>query len=173
MSGSSKTWALRLEILAASVFVLVVAQVFSAGLGTLSFQKNYLASVLSGYQAVGNDLQQKVQRALRYGKHIETFLGMGDLLRPIPQQHPLIGRAEVFGPDGVVRYSTDETAVGRPVLPELLPRADARDASGGDGFVKTAGSYYLLFPIPDRAGTRVATASLSFPAGAVQERVKA
>ncbi|WP_461210166.1 MFS transporter [Desulfocurvus sp. DL9XJH121] len=118
------TGALRGRLVLAALFVLVLAAGFNLLLHLASLEKMLTDSLSDGARVVGADLKANIERSVRYGKRLDKFLGMDDLLRGAVDQlgHQSAGRGreaghvwrvEIADASGRVLYSTDAARVGR------------------------------------------------------------
>ncbi|MCP4397639.1 MAG: hypothetical protein GY801_10120, partial [bacterium] len=77
---TQKKQPMKFRLIISAVMLLVLALGFNALLSLNSLEKLYVESIASQYSAIGKDLQRNVEKALRFGKPIEKFIGMEKLL---------------------------------------------------------------------------------------------
>ncbi|WP_167590530.1 MFS transporter [Oceanidesulfovibrio indonesiensis] len=166
---------LRLELLIGSLAILVLAQAFNGGLSLATLDTLSTRAVVSKARVVGNDLALKLEGAVRYGKTLESFYGMPQVLDGLRQDMPELSGAYIATPDGVVVHSLDQKHSGA-LLNELTgpqPPGVLDQSSNHEPVVQThAGRYHVILPIrgPDHA--LAGTLALAFPTAVVDQRIK-
>ena len=180
---------IRLELLLAAALLNIFALSFNILLTSSSLQKQYVASLISTYEVIGYDLKQNIERAVKFGKSIEKFVGLEALLDgtlDALSQHELVAKTADDGgtpakdrylavvmPDNVILYSSDRDLVGSR-LPEKA-RIPFKDISAADKKKKEAislkieESFFIILPIYDRKGAWIASVILTFN----EDKVKA
>ena len=179
--------AIRRRLLAGGFVLLMLALGFNALLTYGSLERLYIESIVSSYQVVGKDLQRKLEQSLRFGKNIEKFIGMNQLLEEtktrlrargsLPDQAaaPSSGHQEREGPgrvtvsvalpDAKILYSADQDLVNLSVPQNAWIRYDLNDGNRMQmqaNYVKYQHSYLITLPVRDREKTWVATIILGF-----------
>ena len=175
------------RLFAGGFVLLVLALGFNALLTYGSIEKLYVASIVSSYQVVGKDLQRKLEQSLRFGKSIQKFIGMNNLLEetkrrltaridaqdstpaasPSQHEHALESvTVSVALPNTTILYSANEDLAGTSVPQKVWQPYDLPDAAGNPqlqgGYVKYRHSYYVTLPVRDREKTWVATIVMGF-----------
>jgi predicted MFS family arabinose efflux permease len=114
IKGSS----IKLRLFIGAFLLLVFALGFNAMLTLSSLEQLYIESFVSQYSTVGKDLQRRLEKSLSFGKSIEKFVGMDELLKETNENLKKIGdenkglndvSVSVAVSDGQILYSTDET----------------------------------------------------------------
>lgn len=175
---------LKLQLILGALILLILALGFNALLSLNTLEKLYVESIASQYSAIGVDLQQTLERAVKLGKKIEKFVGMDKILAD--SKHNLT-RKQIGGttdsvsadadaksevsvsialPDGSILYSTDEQLVGT-VLPKELKIFfadvdDATTAARKTSYVKYKARYLTTIPIRSADKQWIATAIITF-----------
>jgi len=181
---------IRLELLIAAALLNIFALSFNILLTSSSLEKQYVASLISTYEVIGYDLKQNIERAVRFGKSIEKFVGLEVLLDgtlDVLNQHDLVSNTTDDGgtypakdrylavvlPDSVILYSSNRNLIGSK-LPEKA-RIPFKDISAAKKTKKEAisikieESFFIILPIRDRKGSWIASAILTFN----EDKVKA
>lgn len=186
---------LKIKLLSASAIVLVLALGFNTMLISSSLEKLYVRSLVSSYRVIGAEFRRKLQKAVRYGKKINKFVGM-DLLMEKPLGHMVRqtkgehstndkikkqqGGSDIFVavamPNGEIKYSTDKGLIGS-ILPEALYRefilTDSQDSDSEDNlFIKYKNTYFVPLVVKNKK-QGVATVILAFNEKYVQTLVNA
>lgn len=111
-------------------------------------------ATVSEVTAIGGKWADRLQVAVRYGKPIEKFSGLDDLLDDVRQDIPLAGQAAVVDVKGHVLGSRGEEAA--------VPVVGA-DQGGQVVERVNAGRRWVLFPIRDAGGAVVAHLGVALP----------
>ena len=168
--STKKNTSVRWQVLSLSIFVFLLAQGFSTLLGILSYQQSLTTSVLSSNLVIASSFQHKLERALRFGKDINNFYGIDKLMENIQQGNDNFKRIEVYSPDGDTLYSTSNSIsngfASSVFPPGLLINFKKQQA------IETRAGYALLYPVKDRKGTQVATASVFLDSKVIKEELK-
>lgn len=180
---------IRLEILLAAALLNIFALSFNILLTSSSLQKQYVASLISTYEVIGYDLKQNIERAVKFGKSIEKFVGLEVLLDETLDalsQHELVAKTDDNGgtpakdrylavvlPDNVILYSSNRDLVGATLPEEAhIPFKDisAAEKKKKEAIsIKSEESYFIILPIYDRKGAWIASVILTFD----EDKVKA
>ena len=176
-----------MRLFAGGFALLIMALGFNALLTYGSLEKLYVASIVSSYQVVGKDLQRKIEQSLRFGKSIQKFIGMNNLLEETRQrlstgidahdaalqvsgaQHDAARESvtvSVALPGATILYSADEDMVGTTVAQKVWLPYDAPAAAGNSqlqaDYVKNQHTYFITLPVRDRERNWVATIIMGF-----------
>lgn len=183
--GEQFKTSIKLKFIVSAIALLILALGFNALLSLHSLEKLYVESIASQYSAVGKDLQRNLEKALRFGKLLDTFFGIEKILEETRQNilkkislesitkkktsESLTAEdisVSISLPDGAILYSTNEEFVGT-TLPEEA-RIDYGDTgeekgfSGKSSYIKYQNTYITALPIRDRKETWVASALIMF-----------
>lgn len=129
----SSDFFLKYKLIAVSLFLLVLSLGFNAMLTLSSLEKVYIDSIVSKYSLTGNTLKRKLEGALGFGKSIEKFIGMDELLQETKQSifqtgfensgnkdfSPSDISVSVAAIKGAILYSTDQDLVNKSMEPYL------------------------------------------------------
>jgi predicted MFS family arabinose efflux permease len=175
---------IKLQFTISAFVLLIVALGFNALLSLNSLEKLYVESIASQYSAIGKDLQRNLEKSLRFGKSLKTFIGIDKMLeetksnlireysqdttasvaiKTVPASDISVS---VALPDGSILYSTDEKFVGT-TLPEQVridyeTSEDESHPSHESNYVKYVNMYYTSLPVHDMKKKWVATAIIAF-----------
>jgi predicted MFS family arabinose efflux permease len=175
---------MRRRLVLSSLVLFIVGLGFNAFFTFTSLEKLYEESIVSQYRVIGKDLLRSIENGLRYGKTLQNFIGIEDLLaktnrnisKKITREE---GGSEVIGmkfgatdisvyvamPDGEILYSDNDNTIMRR-LPELV-RIDqgdtrkAKDPSSASNFIKYQGTYITVLHIRDKLKNVVGTVAIS------------
>ena len=118
---------MKLRLIVSALVLLILALGFNVLLNYTSLHKLYVDSSVSQYRVIAKDLQQKLERSLRFGKQIKKFVGIKQILEETQRnikkkvalkestagamRNPAIASylsVSVALPDGSILYCTDE-----------------------------------------------------------------
>lgn len=105
MKKSNSLISLRLSIGVLATVVFVLTMGFNALLTVSTLDRLATRSLLSGYRGVGEHLALTIERGLRFGKPLEKYAGMIDLLHDLRDGAAGIVRAEIEDSHGNVLYA--------------------------------------------------------------------
>lgn len=164
------TGKIRLATLLASLFVLVVVLAFNAWLSMTALKKNYVTSLTGSYTVAGSECRRKIEYAVRYGKPLENFYGMKELLQEVRQDAADLTDVRVVAPDGKLLYDLKGRAKG--TLPEkLLRELDFRPDLNQNLVIRHDGKYALFLPLQDSHSRCIGLLNLVFDESLVNARV--
>lgn len=134
----------RLCVGALAVATLVMTLGFNVLLSVSTLDRLATDSLLSGYRAAGGHLAQSVERGLRFGKPLEQYAGMGEMLRDLQDGTPGILAAEIVDAGGNVLYAVREQ--GGPGANEDRQARRAHDRKVLGGGTQGGGQQYWAGP---------------------------
>ena len=157
-------------------FFLVVTIIVLGFTGLLvisDFQQNFVYSQVSSYEVSGRQVTQKIEYAVRYGKPLENFFGIEDVLREIKAEAPEISDVRITSRDGVVMYNLGGAVRDEYLPEELTGLSDFSDSAGErlSRYDTYDGDYHIFLPIFDRNGVWAGSLQIVFPAEVINDRV--
>lgn len=179
---------LQFKLIGSSLVLLFFALGFNAMLSLGSLEKLYADAIVSKYSATGQDLQQRLVKAIRFGKQIDKFVNMDRLLETA-RQH-LIKESVFQGnstgtdnadlnifialPDGTIAYSVDKALKGRVMAPEERVSFQGPNPTGKPFQVKRNGPIYrIVLPVKHPYQGLAATINITFDHHRVKDAFKA
>jgi hypothetical protein len=84
--------------------ILILSQSLGTFLSALSFEKILLNTLIAKYDILGKDLKRQIEKSLKFGKNLETFMGMDRLVAPFFKDAPEIQAIYVLSPNGKPYY---------------------------------------------------------------------
>lgn len=165
---------LKTKLMTAAVVLLVLALGFNALLTSSSLKKLYIESLAASYRVVAKDFQQKIGKALSYGKNLHKFFGIDQMLAAAMSGMDMGADAgaaaearryaAVALPDGTVLYASDPQQVGRtlPIAPLLAGNDDPA------AYVRDGDTFLVALPVSGRDGETIAAAVVAFGHNQVQ-----
>ncbi len=158
----------QFKIILTTLVILIVALVLNSILSLASFEKLYVASLVSTYEIAGKNLKRKIEKSLRFGKPLTEFTGMDKLLKEVRDTNPKISAVSIISLDNKILYHTDKQMVGSEA-PIDLPALKDQDRTSSRLINK---NYMTLVPLFDRSKKLAGFASLSFPRKVVYDQLK-
>lgn len=165
-----QTRKIQLATLLASLFVLAIVLVFNAWLTMTALKKNYVSSLIGSYTVAGSECRRKIEYAVRYGKPLENFYGMRELLQEVKQDAADLVDVQVVLPDGKILYDLKGRTQGT-LSGKMLRELDLRPNPGANTVIRQAGRYALFLPLQDRQGASIGLLNLLFDESLVNARV--
>jgi len=158
----------QIKIILITLAILIVALVLNSVLSLASFEKLYVASLVSTYEIAGKNIKRKIEKSLRFGKPLTEFTGMERLLTEVRETNPNISAVSIVTPDRQVRYHTDKKKIGS-LMQIVIPEFDD-DHQAISRLIDDA--YITLVPLYDRSKKLVGVIHLSFPRKVVYNQLK-
>jgi len=156
------------KIIFVTLAILVATLLLNSVLSLASFEKIYVASLVSMYEVAGKNLKRKIEQSLRFGKPLDKFRGMEQLLEDVREKNPGITLVGVGAPDGKILYHIDTQKIGKNfkhAVPSFDGRKDAHSNLMGD-------MYVTFLPLYNRSEEFVGVISLSFSREIVYAKLK-
>lgn len=92
------------RVLPVVLLILALSQGLSALLSVLSFERVYLQNLTANYEIAGKDVQRNIQRALKFGKRIDGFVGLQRFVEPLFTKLTALDAVVVSDPQGQVYF---------------------------------------------------------------------
>jgi len=184
-TDKKKGEAFKFRLIICSVVLFVVTVGFNALFNLNSFDKLYIEANVSKYRIIGKDLQRKLERGLLYGKSLQHFIDMDNLLQATKRL--VVGRvvadSQTFNsPDsmlkpeditisvanryGKILYSDNDqlisTTVPEKAIPNLAMQKSEKKKSSKANYVKYENTYITTLPIADGKDQTVGFVVISF-----------
>jgi len=156
-------------LLALSLVIVVTG--FTGWLNLSSFHQNYLDTLMTNYSMIASETIRNIEYAVKYGKPLEHFYGIEQLLKRNTELMPEIEGMEIIGPDGRVIYDEYGAVQGKRYTGEILKILDsAYDREKSYSYKLENGKYYLLLPINGEDGARIGALALIFDKDVVNDK---
>jgi hypothetical protein len=179
----------RGKIILIVVGILSLSYSLGMFLSVLSFEKIYLKTLTSKYEILGKDLKRKIETALKFGKRLDGFVGMENLVKPLYGQSEDIseifladaegnniffsGKAEFIAAGG----STMNDADGVKIIShsfnanKTLPVSRLFDWNAKSTVIREhEGKYYLMIPIMSPFGGNKGILGIAFSKSVVDDK---
>lgn len=140
----------KVKITLVIIFLLLIIVVlgFTGLLNVNSFQKNYTDSLVSSYAVVGRETVRKIEYAVKYGKPLDNFLGIEELLGEVKEDLPEIDNVYIVLRDGAYIYDIKGSVRNQQLTYELTvaPDFDPHSSASYQMLLKQE-KYHLMLPI--------------------------
>lgn len=166
METGRKANSLRIEVVITAISILLMLLVlgFTGGINIAAFEKNYTSSMVANYAALGGKTVQKIEYAVRYGKPINNFFGMRELLQKSKQDFKSIDDIIIVLKDKTVAYELLDTAKESGLSGKLCEVAAFNTSSDGPAYSygQENGKYHVFLPVRDASGQWIASFDMVF-----------
>ena len=179
----------RGKIILIVVGILSLSYSLGMFLSLLSFEKIYLKALTSKYEILGKDLKHKIETALKFGKRLDGFVGMENLVKPLYGQSEDISEIFLADEEGnniffsgkaefiVASGSTVTDAAAINIISHsfnanrTLPVSRLFDWNAKSTvFREHEGKYYLMIPIMPPFGGNKGILGIAFSKSVVDEK---
>ena len=116
--------------------LLTMIMSFTGFVNYISFSSNYNHSLVNNYAVAGSEFVRKIEFALGYGKPIENYYGMHDILNQLKDFIPQLEQVDIVSPQGDILYDLSGFVRDKHLPDEILKTAGFQH-----GFVKENLSY--------------------------------
>ena len=162
-----------LSLISLPMFASVLG--FSGWLSVASLRKNYSESVIASYAVAGGEAKRKIEYAVRYGKPLDNFFGVRELLAQVKAYGAGIKDVRMVGVDGKVLYSLDDNVVGAS-LPAAIKRQVAFTAAHlasphAHQAARDGGLVHVFLPLKGKDGGLIGSMVIVFGEGMIDDGV--
>lgn len=129
--------------------LLIIIMSFTIFFNYMTFSSHYNQSLVNTYAVAGNEFVRKIEYSLGYGKPIDNYYGMHDILNQLKDIVPKLEQVNIVSPQGEILYDLSGFVRDRH-----LPEEQLQTAAFQQGLVKERLSYcfyqekvYIFFGI--------------------------
>ena len=163
---------MRSRLMVSSLILFVLALSFNILFTHISLEKLYVDTIVSRYVVIAQDVKRTIERGMKYGKPVNSFIGIQSLLtkahKKLMEQSshdivisgvklPYFGNEDVsvhfFTPDKKVKYSTSNNKDTSHVsnITQLIQQSTESDTdkSSHKDYIKYEENYVILLPVLD------------------------
>ncbi len=157
---------IKIKLIISALGLLICALGFNAMLSLSALEKLYVESFVSKYSTIGKDLQRKLEKSINFGKTIQNFIGMNELLEETKEN---LIKSTVAGTihkntlsdgisvsvvsEGMILYSTDNHLTNT----RMITYAKTRHS-----YLRYKNSYIILLPIISLKKEQIASILIAF-----------
>lgn len=127
-----------------SGFILLSSLVLGYLLSISSFEDFYKNSLISRYKIANEEIKNSIEASVNFGKPIDNFSGMDQLLTSIVKNEEGIENVFVALPEGKILYSYNKSYLDKVLTDNLIPQYN--DSEKKDIFLM-GNKYYIVSPI--------------------------
>jgi len=164
------------KILLIAIAVLGFSQALGTFVSVLTFEKVVLENHTAKYGIIGKDLQRRIEQSLKFGKRLDRFVGMDELVKPLFRQAGEMSAIHVTDTEGNFFFSfrRETLSTVQPSDGELRkdPHGTAKlpfpplqflsDRKSPWQIAMVRDDYYILFPIKPAYGSEQGVLALTF-----------
>jgi len=159
------------KIILIVLMILALSQALGTYLSVLSFEKTFLEAITAKYEILGKDLKRKIERALKFGKTLDRFVGMDKMVKKLYGQSEDIREIFLTDSNGKILFASGkaEFVVAKGIAEKgtstgkvLLGNFQAREHFPADKIFSWKAeppviklfekNYYVMFPIKPKYG---------------------
>ena len=164
----AKTSTFQTRIIFLVLFICFLSLGLGTLLGVLSFQKIYLKTLTSEYVILGKDLRRKIEQSLKFGKPLQSFVGMERLIEPLRKQAPELGEVYVTLKDGIVIYPAEKA--GEKYNTVLTSQIDWKSKEAS--VLTDSRMYHVLMTVSSPLSGPVGVLDLVFGKSVIESKIK-
>lgn len=154
---------IRIIFLSTTIVTILIVLSFSGVLNITSFKKNYTESLVTSYKVAGGEVVRKIEYAVKYGKKLDDFYGIKNLLLEVKQDLPEIENVRIVSSSGKVYYSLSdmdkETAISQKQNSEVSFKEKVNQ---GYKVLVDKNKYHIFIPIQDKKGEWISSLDIIF-----------
>ncbi|MGM0379458.1 MAG: MFS transporter [Bacillota bacterium] len=139
----------RYILIVSVITTIVLSLLFTGWLNITSFSKNYTQSLIRGYTISAQETVKKIEYGLKYGKSLNSFYGMKELLNDIKNNNKDIEELSIVDSNGLIIYHTIDQKVGK-VLDEKVwndLQNNKSDIKKNYKSIHNNDKYYVFMPV--------------------------
>ena len=158
----------NLKIIFVTLTILFFSLLLNSFLSIASFEKIYVESLISTTEIAGTNLKVKIEQSLRFGKPLDRFKNMDNLLEKLLEDDNELLSAGIILVDGKILYHTNKQMIGETIA--LPPVISNEQDDVNTRLIK--GIYKTFVPLYARPKTLVGYINLTFPREIVYSKLK-
>lgn len=157
----------QVKIIIVTLAILIATLLLNSVLSLASFEKIYVNSLISVYEVTGMDMKRRIEVSLRYGKPLENFRGMNNLLKQVKKQNREISSVSIGSAKGEILYHLNPRKIGAEHPHEIPDFSEKKSVS-----MLKDDMYITYTPLYNRTGELVGVVFISFSRDVVYKRLK-
>ncbi len=163
---------IRVFFIAAFSLLILIVLGITGGLNLASFQQNYTNSLISSYSVLGGESVRKIEYAVQYGKPINNFYGIEQILGESMQYSPDIGEVQLATPEGELIYNQNGGLSGRTLTDTLREKVQFPAYSNTHQYISVPeqGLYHVFLPVRDQNQQWIGSLGITFDQSVIQEK---
>ncbi|WP_432666858.1 MFS transporter [Wukongibacter baidiensis] len=153
-----------------AIILLIVVLGFTGELNILAFEKNYTELLISNYAVLGNQTVDKIQYSLKYGKPLDNFYGMTELLKRNEDQSLDIENIRIILSNGEIIYDYSGQISDKTLDSTLFEEIDFNTST--QQYISSLHNekYHIFLPIRDSENVFIASMDIVFDKKIVESK---
>ncbi|MGM0380188.1 MAG: MFS transporter [Bacillota bacterium] len=162
---------LRYILIISAIFTIVLSLAFTGWLNITSFIQNYRESLIRGYTIEAQETVKKIEYGVEYGKSLNRFHGMDELLNDIGKNNKDIS---IVNLNGNMIYHTNEEKQGKKVNEKIWNDLEGNKLDYEKNYrsIHKNDKYHLFIPIKDKDTNHIGFLKFSFKDKLIKEEIK-
>lgn len=160
----------RVTFILSSLIITIIALGFNGIINMDSFKKSVTESLIAGYNVAGGEAVRKIEYAVKYGKPLENFYGINDLLKEVKETSDGIDDIQVIQKEGEVLYALSGENIGKKIEADLLVKSDFSKGSSKYSYILKNNKYHIFMKIADRTGGQIGNLVIIFSESLVKQK---
>lgn len=154
----------KLIFLLLSIALISLSFIFTGFMNISSFEKSYTSSTVNKYAVLGKKAVRTLSYAIQYGKPLENFYGIEDILQELNLRDPDIEDIWLVDGSGHVLYSAQEKAESLQLNDALVGQLNDKKIGDNEENVYDIQDdcYHVLSPIYDQEYQLVGALDIMF-----------
>ncbi len=138
-------------VLGLSFLLIVLVLGFNGWMNIASLKKNHTESVVGNYVVAGGEAKRTIEYALKYGKKLDNFFGLPEILERIHERAPNIENIRLISPEGQIIYSRQPENNIRLASRQAAQAGFRGEAAGKSHIVLREGAkVHIFLPLRDK-----------------------
>lgn len=162
---------IRKYFILSSLIITFVVFSFIGFIKVSSIQTAYTESVINSYNVVAKETANKIQYAVKYGKVLQKFYGINDLLGEFANYAKDVSDVRVILPNGSIAYSLVNASGAESMT--LVRQAFSSNIADSNSvnYKNENGKYHIFISIYDDNNTVIGALDVIFPSSIIQNQV--
>lgn len=165
---------IRYFLIVSVIITIVLSLSFAGWLNITSFSENYTQSLIRGYTIAAQETVKKIEYGVKYGKSLNSFYGMDELLNSIRNNNEDIEELSIVDLEGLIIYHTTEEKVGGVVNEKIWNNLqdNKSDAKQFYQSIHNDDTYHVFMPVKNKDENFIGFLKLSFKDQVIKDEIK-
>jgi len=162
---------IKINLLWTSITLIFAVLALTGWMNINTFEQKYSESKFSSIILKGQKVTNKIEYSIRYGKEIENYFGMNELLIDWVEEQEIVENARIILPDQKIEYAyyKDESRLDQHLT-------EANDFSDGDSAsfakVELNDQYHIFIPIKDKNNHWIGSFEIILPSAYISKNIE-
>lgn len=162
---------IKIHLLWTSIILIFAVLALTGWMNINTFEQKYSESKFSSIILKGQKVTDKIEYSIRYGKQIESYFGMNELLIDWVEQQEIVENARIILPDQKIKYAyyKDESQ-----LDQRLTEANNFSGREPGSFAKAElnDQYHIFIPIKDKNNLWIGSFEIILPSAYISKNIE-